>query len=440
MREVWPSRKIDEIKASINGAIGIGPFGSRMKSNRYTPSGIPVIRGNNISDTRALVGDLVFVSPETADELRSSNVFPGDLFFPHRGLIGEVGIVPSDGPDRYVLSSSLMKLTCNRDIVDPSFLFYFFRSSQGRHELLKYASTVGTPGIGQPLTSLRSMTVPVPPIHEQRAIAKVLGMLDDKIDLNGKISKTLDAMRQAIFKHWFVDFEFPNEQGKPYKSSGGQMVHYEELGTEIPRDWKVGKLEEFIDLDKGLSYKGKFLSNKGIPLINLGTIAPRAGFIDEGLKHYTGEYKERQLVRAGDIVIANTDITQKREVLGSPAIVPPYLESETALFTHHIFAVRNKSRLPASFIYFLLQTPQYRDRVRGFATGTTVLALPKDAILELGFVVPDDEILKRFDSICSALFQRANSLINQKRCLVQIRDSLLPKLMSGRIRVPVEVR
>src|SRR5262245_22819475 len=171
----WSVCTLDQVKADQDGAIAIGPFGSRMKADRYVASGVPVIRGNNISDTRALVGDFVFVSEETADELRSSNVFPGDLVFPHRGAIGQVGIVPDDAKPRYVLSTSLMKLSCNRDLVDPLFVFYFFRSGQGRHALLQHASTVGTPGIGQPLTSLRSISLPVPPLPEQRAIAYILG-------------------------------------------------------------------------------------------------------------------------------------------------------------------------------------------------------------------------------------------------------------------------
>src|SRR3990170_8417227 len=169
MASEWRTCTVDQIKADDDRAIAIGPFGSRMKADRYVGDGVPVIRGNNISDTRTLVGELVFVSDETADELRSCNVFPGDLVFPHRGAIGQVGIVPSDEVSRYILSTSLMKLSCNQDLVDPLFIFYFFRSQQGRHALLQNVSTVGTPGIGQPLTSLRSISVPVPPLREQHA-------------------------------------------------------------------------------------------------------------------------------------------------------------------------------------------------------------------------------------------------------------------------------
>jgi type I restriction enzyme S subunit len=142
----WQFRAIDELKAPAKSSIAIGPFGSRMKADCYVPMGVPVIRGNNLSDSRILAGEFVYISEQTADEMRSSNVFCDDLVFPHRGAIGQVGIVPCDGR-RYMLSSSLMKLTCNRELVNPLFLFYFFRSANGRHELLKNASTVGTPGV-----------------------------------------------------------------------------------------------------------------------------------------------------------------------------------------------------------------------------------------------------------------------------------------------------
>ena len=122
----WPVLTVDEIKATSPSAIAIGPFGSRMKSDLYVPHGIPVIRGTNISDTQGFKGDFVYVSETTADELAACNVREGDLVFPHRGAIGSVGIVIAANA-RYMLSTSLMKLTCNTNIADPRYLFYFFR-------------------------------------------------------------------------------------------------------------------------------------------------------------------------------------------------------------------------------------------------------------------------------------------------------------------------
>ncbi|MGV8825135.1 restriction endonuclease subunit S [Methylibium petroleiphilum] len=157
---------IEEIKAPGAGSIAIGPFGSRMKSDCYVDAGVRVVRGTNLTGGRSFSGEFVFITPEKAVELNSANLSPNDLVFPHRGAIGEVGIVPEDG-ERYVLSSSLMKLTCDVARAHPDFVYYFFKSAIGRFELLKNSSQVGTPGIGQPLTSLKQIKLRLPPVGEQ---------------------------------------------------------------------------------------------------------------------------------------------------------------------------------------------------------------------------------------------------------------------------------
>jgi len=154
----WVLRTIDDIKNPKPHAIAIGPFGSRMKSDTYVSQGIPVIRGVNLSDTKAFQGDFVYISEEMANSMPSCNVYEDDLVFPHRGSIGEVGIIASGEDQRFMLSTSLMKLSVDKTIADPLFVFYFFRSPLGRYELLKYASTVGTPGIGTPLERFQKLS------------------------------------------------------------------------------------------------------------------------------------------------------------------------------------------------------------------------------------------------------------------------------------------
>lgn len=135
MSAEWPVARIADIASNV----AIGPFGSRMKSDCYIPSGVPVIRGTNLTGGKSFSGNWVFISEAMADQLGNCCVSTGDLVFPHRGSIGEVGIVTDDFP-RYVMSSSLMKLTCNRTKADPVYVYYFFKSQQGKHELLKNAS------------------------------------------------------------------------------------------------------------------------------------------------------------------------------------------------------------------------------------------------------------------------------------------------------------
>ena len=139
----WPLVTINEIKDSKKGAIAIGPFGSRMKTDCYVGEGIPVIRGTNITGGATFKGNFVYITKEKSEALGSSNVYQDDLVFPHRGAIGEVGIILEK--KHYVISSSLMKLTCDKARVNPKYLYYFFKSRIGRHELLKNASQVGTP-------------------------------------------------------------------------------------------------------------------------------------------------------------------------------------------------------------------------------------------------------------------------------------------------------
>lgn len=187
---------IAEIAAPDNRSIAIGPFGSSLKADLYVPSGVPVVRGQNIGEGGELdESDLVFVEPETAARFPACLLNEGDLVFPHRGAIGRVGIV---GKRQMLLSSSMMKLTVDLRRVDPRFVFYYFRGP-GQRELLNRASTVGTPGIGQPLTSLRGISIQIPELDQQRAIAEVLGALDDKIAANTKLAALGDAWIRSNF-------------------------------------------------------------------------------------------------------------------------------------------------------------------------------------------------------------------------------------------------
>jgi type I restriction enzyme S subunit len=186
----------------------MGPFGSNITTDNFVPQGVPVIRGLNLNGERFKDEKFVFLTDDKADELHSANAFPDDLVFTHRGTLGQVGIIPKNARyPRYVVSQSQMKLSCDNTKVDPLFVFYYFRSNRGQHALLANTSTTGVPAISRPLTSLKAIRIPFPPLAEQCAIAHILGTLDDKIELNRRMNETLEAMARAIFKSWFVDFD-----------------------------------------------------------------------------------------------------------------------------------------------------------------------------------------------------------------------------------------
>lgn len=299
-------------------------------------------------------------------------------------------------------------------------------------ELLQSATGSTFPNVSRGM--LTDMPINIPTHGEILVIDKILSDLDNKIEVNNKINKRLEDIAQAIFKRWFVDFEFPNEQGKPYKSSGGEMVE-SELGM-IPKGWEVKNLNDLCDLQKGLSYKGKHMDDSGTPMINLGNINPGGGYRKEKIKFYNGDYKDRHCVKPGDIVVANTDMTQDRVILGSPTIVPNF-STQDIIFTHHLFAFR-KLQIEKTFLYYYLKSPSFRERAETYATGTTVLALSKDAVINIAIPVPNKILREMYEKVTTIIFRKIDNMNTEIDRLSNLRDTLLPKLMNGEIRVTID--
>lgn len=151
-----------------------------------------------------------------------------------------------------------------------------------------------------------------------------------------------------------------------------------------------------MKVSRGLSYKGKYL-DEGIPLINLGNILPNGEFRDEKLKYYSGDYQEKHVIKEGDLVVANTDLTQDRLVIGSPIIIPN-LNAEHMIFSHHLYKLSDL-KLPKQFIYNNLMDSRYNYMVGSVATGTTVLALPKTDLEKYPIIIPEKEILFKYEKI-----------------------------------------
>lgn len=204
-RSAWATATIDDISEKV----AMGPFGSSIKVSTFVPEGIPIISGQHLHGIR--VDDspgFNFISHEHAQRLSNANVQPGDVIFTHAGNIGQVAYIPAQSKfDRYIISQRQFYMRCNRSKVIPEFVALYFKSPEGQHQLLANTAQVGVPSIAQPVTYLRTIEIPLPPLPEQRAIAHILGTLDDKIELNRRMNETLEEMARALFKSWFIDFD-----------------------------------------------------------------------------------------------------------------------------------------------------------------------------------------------------------------------------------------
>ncbi len=427
--ETWRTMSVAEVATSV----GIGPFGSRMKADRYTPSGVRVIRGNNIASSAALVGDFVHVSVATADELKSSRLVPDDLVFPHRGAIGEVGIVPSDGHE-YMMSTSLMKLTCDPTLVVPGFIFHFFRSATGRHELLKNASTVGTPGIATPLSSLKAIRLPVPPLEQQRVIARILGALDDKIELNRKTNETLQAMARALFKSWFVDFDPVRAKMEGRRTEGMDEETAKLFPSEfefstyrpMPRGWREVAVRDIAWLNArtlGASDKREAISYVEISGVGHGYVER----VDRFLRA-DAPSRARRLLSHGDTVLSTVRPERANYFVA--------LHPADDLVASTGFVVLSPHAVPWAFLHFAVCQPDVFALLGHRADGGAYPAVHPETVGELGVVVPLARgLVEAFQRQAESLVLLAEARREQNRQLAFIRDTLLPKLMSGELRV-----
>ena len=447
--------------AEFAARTAIGPFGSRMKSDLYTDSGVPVIRGTNLTGGKVLSGDWVYVSDKTADDLSNCCVYPGDLVFPHRGAIGEVGIVPDQFP-RYVMSSSMMTLSCDRSKARPDYVYYFFKSAAGRHELLKNASQVGTPGIGQPLSTLRAIEVPLPPPSSQFVIAKTLGDLDSKIDLNRRINQTLEAMAQAIFKSWFVDFApvkakiaakasrrdplraamsvisgkadaeldtLPPEQYKQLSATAALFpdeMEASELGG-IPKGWAVCPLPECVGINPARALKKGAVA----PYLDMANVPTNAARVDNVITRAFGSGSK---FINGDTLLAR--ITPCLEN-GKTAYVDFLADGEVGWGSTEFIVLRPKVGLPLPFAYFLCRHPEFRAFAISQMAGTSGRQrVPNDCFGSYKVVKPSVLIAEAFGKQTTQFMRQIKSLDEESKTLAGLRDALLPRLLSGELQVP----
>ncbi len=328
------------------------------------------------------------------------------------------------------------------EVTDSRYAFYVARSDLVRGYAI--GQMTGTSGRQRvPAESLAHLDVAVPPLSEQRAIAHILGTLDDKIELNRRMNATLEAMARALFRSWFVDFD-PVRAKMEGRDTGlpkdiadlfpDRLVD-SELG-EMPEDWDIGHLSEHFQAVKGVSYKGSGLGRGGMPRHNLNSVHEGGGYKHEGIKFYSEKYADRHVVRPGDVIVANTEQGHDRLLIGYAAIVPR-LFGDRGIASHHVYRLRARSngRLSAPFLHLLLNSPWMHDLVSRYANGTTVNMLPIDAVQKPMVLVPPRALIEAFDALALRLEHRRERAVQESGTLGVLRDALLPKLVSGELRV-----
>ena len=424
----WRWSTVSRIAAKEKYACVGGPFGSKLSRKHYVEApGVPVVRGQNLRgpDRQFIDADFVFLSEDKADTLLSNMAYPGDLVFTQRGTLGQVGRIPTEARfERYVISQSQMKITVDGDVADPDFIYAFFRSRWALDYIARTAITTGVPHIN--LGILREFPVPVPPLREQRRIAAVLGALDDKIELNRRMNRTLEEMAQAIFKSWFIDFD------------GHDDLVDSELGP-IPRAWEVGRLGDCLTvIETGKRPKGgvaKFTS--GIPSVGAESIVGIGQFDFSKTTYIPPEFFEglkKGVVQDRDVLIYK-DESKPGDFRPHVTLFGNGFPFETFAINSHVYRLRAE-RVSQEFLYFWLSSPSMMAEMRRRGTGAAIPGIPRRNLVSMPLLVPAPVTLAEFQNFAAPAVSRILANANQSQTLAELRDTLLPKLISGELRVP----
>jgi type I restriction enzyme S subunit len=320
---------------------------------------------------------------------------------------------------------------------DERFAYYFLKT----FDFKSFNSGSAQPSLNR--NFIHPVPVVVPPLSEQRAIAHILGTLDDKIELNRRMNETLEQIARALFKSWFVDFDpvrakaEGRDPGLPSEIADLFPDSFEgsELG-EIPKEWEVSPLGRLITIVKGRSYKSSELAKSDTALVTLKSFARGGGYKPDGLKSFTGTYKADQVVEPGELVIACTDVTQAAEVVGRPAIVRQSMQYRRLVASLDTVIVRPKDdRVTRAFLCFLCGSERFTEHTYAHTTGTTVLHLAKGALPSFELALPPQRLVHAFDRAAAPIRARIQAAELESESLSILRDALLPKLISGDLRV-----
>ena len=324
------------------------------------------------------------------------------IIYTHAGNIGNVAYIPDDSKyERYVVSQRQFYMRCNVREILPSFVTYYFKTHEGQHKLLANSSSVGVPSIAQPVSYLKQIEIPVPPLPEQRAIADVLGSLDDKIELNRRTNATLESMARAMFKAWFVE-------------------------SEDAKGWNVVPLPEVIDVNPSRSLK----KGESAPYLDMANM-PTQG-------HRAIEWIDRPFGSGTKFINGDTLLARITPCLenGKTAFVDFLADSQVGWGSTEYIILRPKPPLPVEYGYYLARSEELRNHTIQNMTGTSGRQrAPASCFDKYMLAVPPASLANRFGNFARSVIAKIRSNDEQSRTLAALRDALLPRLMSGEVRL-----
>lgn len=416
---MWATYTMQEL---IN-EISMGPFGSDIKKSVYTNSGVPVLNGSNLQGFTLKENSFGYVSEEKADSLKKCNAHRGDIIVTHRGTLGQIVYIPNNSLfERYVISQSQFRFNLKPELARAEFIVYYFHTREGQHKILSNASQVGVPALARATTTFRQLEVKVPPLPVQDKIIGILSALDSKIENNNKINANLEAQAQALFKSWFVDFT-------PFKD---QPFVDSELGP-IPQGWKVVSLDDMTSkVGTGLNPRKNFTLGQGSNYyVTIKNMYNNRVYLDSRCDKITDEaiqkIQKRSKLQVGDLLFSGIG------TIGRVALInkSPYNWNTS----ESVFNLHPSEEISSEFLYLLLLSNFFQNYVKINTLGGVQQGIRMASLKSFRMALPDRNVLIAFDRIIQPIVADIKRNDDENDSLAALRDTLLPKLMSGEIKL-----
>lgn len=389
------------------------PKGHKLCSE---PTPYRYIQGRDIKNGRVNTLNLPYITEDTKSKISKYIVNTGDVLITVVANIGDVGYVTED-LDGVNLTENAIRLTNYKDFVFPKYLSYLLATPLYKGYMEGLAAGAAQAKLG--IYKVKKINVALPALNLQKKIVSLLDSFEDLIEVNRRRIAILEEMAMRTYREWFVFFRFPGHETTEFVNG-------------LPKGWEYKQLEDIIKFDRGCSYTSEDIDvDEGVKLINLKNIKSYGGYNYDGLKLFAGSYKPRHIVRKGDLVMGVTDMTQDRRTVGSVALIPDY--NETSIISTDL--VKIKSKLPNIFLYAMFRFGGYSKFISEFANGSNVLHLKPTAIRRQLLPIPTYSFIQQFDNIIAPIVDEMEVLTRQISQLQQMRNRLLPQLMSGQLEV-----
>ena len=372
--------------------------------------GYPLVRTPNVGKGRLILNGIHRVSEDVYNS-RNARAIPeeGDLILAREAPVGNVSII-MDG-QRVCLGQRVVLIKPKRELVDPHFLTYYLLSAEVQHRLKNHANGAVVAHLN--VSDIRNLLVSLPELDEQIAIGKILRSIDDKIELNRQINDNLEQQIQTLYREWFID--------------------------NPKTEWATIALSEVATFVSGYSYKGnELVDSSETAMATIKNFERNGGFKLDGYKPVSpsSKLKEEQHAELFDILVAHTDLTQNAEVIGNAEIILSKDSYRNVIFSMDLVKVVAKESFPYQFLLaLLLKNPVFKSHCIGYVNGTTVLHMNKRALPDFNTQIPTCEDAARMNEIAKSIFTKMSENLSEIANLTKLRDSLLPKLMSGELKI-----